>query len=671
MTSNNMKKLLIKRIHIPLVFIIALSILMAAPISQADDTLVKIGVLAKRGPVRCMEKWYPTAEYLTDKIPDKTFVIEPLDYKGIYSAVENGKVDFILANPSIYVELESLQGINRIATLRNSRGGNEYTEFGGVIFYKANRSDIQCLEDLKDKTFMSVEENGLGGWRAAWREFKDKGIDPYHDFKELRFGGTHDAVVYAVRDGEVDAGSVRTDTLERMAIEGKINLGDFHVIHEHGGPDTHLPFVHSTRAYPEWPFAQAKHTPDELAEKVVIALLEMPKDCPAAKAARCAGWTIPLNYQSVHECLKELKVSPYKDMGEIILADVVREFWQWILAIVFFFVVMTGAIVSILKLNRNIREVYLKLKQEVEKHELTDDALRKSHDELSYALAELKSTQAQIVQAEKMASVGQLAAGIAHEINNPTGFVSSNLKTLADYLNDISRLIKQYRMLITDLKDNAAGEKIASSIEKRLDQISGIETEIDLDFIVDDIMDLINDCREGTKRIKKIVLDLKDFAHPGEDKLQATDINKGIESTLNVVWNELKYKATVTKNYGDLPPVNCYPQQLNQVFMNLFVNAAQAIEERGEIRISTRADNGSVEVRISDTGVGIPKENLSKIFDPFFTTKEVGKGTGLGMNIAYNIIKKHKGTIDVESEVGKGTTFTIKIPVSKPMTNDD
>jgi PAS domain S-box-containing protein len=293
----------------------------------------------------------------------------------------------------------------------------------------------------------------------------------------------------------------------------------------------------------------------------------------------------------------------------------------------------------------------------------TSDEIKAKNEELEYTLKRLKDTQAQILQAEKMASVGQLAAGIAHEINNPTGFVSSNLKTLVDYIDDINRLIKQYRMLITELKDNNAEDKITSSIEKQLDQISGIEKDIDLDFIMDDAMDLINDCREGTKRIKKIVLDLKDFAHPGEDTLQATDINKSIESTLNVVWNELKYKATVTKDYGKLPILKCYPQQLSQVFMNIFVNAAQAIKNQGEITISTRADDGHVEIKISDTGIGIPKENLTKLFDPFFTTKEVGKGTGLGMNIAYNIVKKHKGTIDVESEVGKGATFTIRIPV--------
>ena len=200
------------------------------------------------------------------------------------------------------------------------------------------------------------------------------------------------------------------------------------------------------------------------------------------------------------------------------------------------------------------------------------------------------------------------------------------------------------------------------ALAEQITEIRKRETEIDIDFILDDIDDLIRDCREGTERIKKIVIDLKDFAHPGEDEKKSVDINQGLESTLNVVWNELKYKADVRKDYGDIPIVEGYPQQLNQVFMNILVNAAQAIEERGEIRISTRKVNGYVEVSISDTGSGIPEENLPRIFDPFFTTKEVGKGTGLGMNVAYNIIRKHNGSIDVKSKVGEGTTFRIRIP---------
>ncbi len=289
--------------------------------------------------------------------------------------------------------------------------------------------------------------------------------------------------------------------------------------------------------------------------------------------------------------------------------------------------------------------------------------LRKSKEELEQTLVKLKETQAQMIQSEKMASVGQLAAGVAHEINNPTGFVSSNLNTLSDYQRDLSTLIKRYRKLVADLRGIMASEECRKLLSEEVEAIRALEAEIDIDFILDDTENLIKESQEGTERIKKIVLDLKDFAHPDEDKLQAADINKCLESTLNIVWNELKYKATVQKEYGDLPRVQGYPHQLNQVFMNLLVNAAQAIENQGEIKIATRADNGHVEIKISDTGSGIPKENLSKLFDPFFTTKEIGKGTGLGLNVAYNIIKKHKGTINVESTVGVGTTFTIRIPV--------
>jgi len=276
---------------------------------------------------------------------------------------------------------------------------------------------------------------------------------------------------------------------------------------------------------------------------------------------------------------------------------------------------------------------------------------------------EYKKAHIQLLQSEKMASIGQLAAGVAHEINNPIGFVSSNLKTLSDYQRDIRRLIGEYRKLLTILRENMSINSYPA-ISNQIESIKSIEEEIDIDFILDDIPDLIRESREGTDRIKKIVLDLKGFAHPGYDKLKSADINENLNSTLNVVWNELKYKAKVIKDYGTLPKIKCYPQQLNQVFMNILVNAAQAIEKEGEIRLVTRAKNGYIEIKISDTGVGIPKENLSKIFDPFFTTKEVGKGTGLGLNVAYNIIQKHKGTTEVESEVGKGTTFTIRLPIN-------
>ncbi|MEA1950657.1 MAG: phosphate/phosphite/phosphonate ABC transporter substrate-binding protein, partial [Planctomycetota bacterium] len=257
--------------------------------ATGPDIKVRIGVLAKRGRQRCLDKWGLTADYLSSRIAGHVFKIVPLDFEEIYQTVEREQVDFILTNPSFYVGLEKLYGANRIATPKNRRTSGAYTVFGGVIFCRADRDDIRNLDNLKGKTFMATKETSFGGWQVAWRELKERGIDPYHDFRDLSFGGTHDAVVYAVRDGKVDAGAVRTDTLERMTQEGKIRLENFHVLkHDHIGEDVYnFPFLHSTDMYPEWPLATLVRTSDELAEQVAVALIGMPPDCPAAKAARC------------------------------------------------------------------------------------------------------------------------------------------------------------------------------------------------------------------------------------------------------------------------------------------------------------------------------------------------------------------------------------------------
>jgi len=332
-----------------------------------------------------------------------------------------------------------------------------------------------------------------------------------------------------------------------------------------------------------------------------------------------------------------------------------------------------GKVVQVAIVSRDVTDEQRKADQIISLNQRLQSAvfqIQEKNVKLADTLKELKGTQSQMVQAEKMASIGQLAAGVAHEINNPVGFVSSNLKSLTDYQKDLREIISAYGQLmvrLSSLKDSGldlpAIEALAAQLRKKA-------SDLDVDFILEDIPSLIEESREGLDRIKKIVMDLKDFSHPGEDVLKISDLNLNLDSTLNIVWNELKYKATIHKEYSaDLPQIRCYPQQLNQVFMNILVNAAQAIEKQGEIRIVTRETTGYAEIVISDTGQGIPKENLSKIFDPFFTSKEVGKGTGLGLNVAYNIIKKHQGTIDVQSEVGKGTTFTVRIPVNGPATS--
>ena len=287
-------------------------------------------------------------------------------------------------------------------------------------------------------------------------------------------------------------------------------------------------------------------------------------------------------------------------------------------------------------------------------------ALQKSKDDLEQTLIRLKETQDHLIRNEKLASIGYLATGVAHEINNPTGFVSSNLSVLGDYQKDIGLLIREYQNLFDRMDKKSGDEK---PIQESLKKIRNLEEEIDIGYILDDGAALVKESMEGMGRIRMIVRDLKDLAHPGEDQLETADINRCLESTLNVVWNELKYKASVTKEYGELPPVQCYPHQLNQVFMNLLVNAGHAIKENGEINIKTRRLDDEIEITISDNGTGIAEENLKKIFDPFFTTKKLGQGTGLGLHLGQNIIRKHNGTIEVESQLGTGTTFNIQIPI--------
>jgi two-component system NtrC family sensor kinase len=278
--------------------------------------------------------------------------------------------------------------------------------------------------------------------------------------------------------------------------------------------------------------------------------------------------------------------------------------------------------------NEKIEKLNLELRS-------TSDQIRDKNLELEKALHQLRETQAQILQAEKMASIGQLAAGVAHEINNPTGFVSSNLKTLSKYQDAINRLVDRYLALKTELRDTEATIGLPQHIRDRLEKIDAFEKGMDLGFVRTDIQDLIRESHEGTQRIKKIVLDLKEFAHPGQEQMIPADINRGLESTLNIVRNEFKDKARVIKDFGEIPDIMCLPQQLNQVFANILINSFQAIEKTGEIRISTRLVDHQVEVRFQDTGMGIEAQNLTKVFDPFFTTKDVGQGTGLGMNIAY------------------------------------
>jgi two-component system NtrC family sensor kinase len=279
--------------------------------------------------------------------------------------------------------------------------------------------------------------------------------------------------------------------------------------------------------------------------------------------------------------------------------------------------------------------------------ELTRQNLR-----LNEALAALKRSQAKVLHQEKMASIGQLAAGVAHEINNPIGFINSNLSTLGKYLPRLSGFL----VLQSDCIAAGAPPEQVESVRQQ-------QARLKIDYIVKDLEDLVRESLEGAERVRSIVADLKSFSRVDESDYKQADLNECLRSTINIVWNEIKYKATLKKELGEIPRTRCYPQQMNQVFMNLLVNAAHAIDHQGVITVRSWEEDGYVCVSVADTGQGIPEANLNRIFEPFFTTKEVGKGTGLGLSITYDIVKKHNGEITVRSEPGKGTVFTVRIPV--------
>jgi len=285
-------------------------------------------------------------------------------------------------------------------------------------------------------------------------------------------------------------------------------------------------------------------------------------------------------------------------------------------------------------------------------HETTE--FRRVNEDLRKASIELQQAQAQAFQQEKMASIGQLAAGVAHEINNPMGFISSNLTTMGKYMQKLG----------------AFETAVIEAVQNRGDQetvalLNDLRAKMKINFILNDLQTLLDESQDGAERVRCIVRDLKSFSHEDEAQSKPFSINECLDSTLNMARNEIKYVADVERDYDPaLPLLNCYPQKLNQVFMNLLVNAAHAIERHGAIRVKTFSEGGNIVVCISDTGKGIAPENLTRIFEPFFSTKEVGKGTGLGLSISYDIIKNHGGAISVESELGTGTTFTVRLPLN-------
>jgi len=692
----------------------------------ADADPVRIGVLSHRGDEVTLEMWGPTAEYLDAAIPSRHFQIVPLDFNEVNPTVAGGEVDFVLVNPGIYVNLEVKFRISRIATLYNRRGDVPYNIFGGVIFTRSDHPEIRTLEDLRGRSFMAVDKTSLGGFQMAWREMKAEDIDPFEDLSRLEFAGIHDRVVMAVRDGRVEAGTVRTDILERMAAAGKIRLADFRIIHPQQDPE--FPFVHSTRLYPEWPFSKVAHTSNTLAVQVAVALLQMPHDHPAALAGKYAGWSIPLDYQSVHELFRELVLPPYDKLGKFTLWDAITRYWYWLLAglaAVLFMVVMT---LWVLHLNRALKKAQRRLENQYElildsvgdgiygvdllgnstffnraAEELTgwnadqvigknqhrllhhthadgspynfeecpvyqtfcDNQARYISDDLfwradgssfpveysstpikdeagktigsvvvfrditeqKHAEEDARQHQAELARVARLSTLGEMASGIAHEINQPLTAISTNAQA-------------SIRLLESKPPDTTLCMEVMERIATQ------------------------------ATRAGEIIRQLRRFVKKEPLERSEVDINSLVSAVVVLVRPELRRANVrlVLDLQPGLPGVAVQPIQIEQVILNLAKNAIEALceapEDRRSLTIETALDvTERIRVSVRDTGPGLQSELLDHLFDPFVTSK--ADGMGLGLSISYGIIQAHGGRLTAVTPPQGGAEFSFFIPFTQ------
>ena len=299
--------------------------------------------------------------------------------------------------------------------------------------------------------------------------------------------------------------------------------------------------------------------------------------------------------------------------------------------------------------------------------------LRAGTGESEDALKKMQASQAQVIHTTKLASLGQMVAGVAHEINTPLGFVKSNVEVVGDLLDDYRKLVQQYDAAVqyclqpVDLifgADKASLDKLVKHVEEARRKLFEARTKVEKSPLLTDAKELLDDAGEGLSQLSTLVQNLKGFSRVDRDGMDLMDLNEGVESALMIVQHQLRDRVKVVKHLQPLPKIKCMASQMNQVFLNLITNAAQAIDGNGTLTIDSRADANNAEVSFSDTGCGIPDDVLPKIFDPFFTTKPVGEGTGLGLSIVHKIVKSHGGSIKVRTTPKKGTTFTVILPLN-------
>ncbi len=708
-----------------------LLIILACSTTMAEDLpQVSIGVLSHRGDEATLRNWSPTADYLSRVIPEYRFRIVPLDFREIEPAVKNSEVDFLLVNPGIYVNMEVRYRISRIVTLNNLIDGKPSNIFGGVIFTRADRREINSLEDVRGKSLMAVDKTSLGGFQMAWKELKDIGIDPYRDTASLRFGGTHDAVVRAVQRGEVAVGTVRTGILELMSEDGSASPGEFKILGQKESPEH--PFPHSTRLYPEWPFSKLRHTPSQLARRVAVALLQMSPLEPAAQWGEYAGWTTPLEYQPVHDLLRDLHLPPYDRPVRFTLADAIGKYWYWLLTVLVFLLAMIVMTSWVARLNHALKKSKSMLERQ---HNLILDSvadgiygvdLQGNATFINKAVTEITGWRAKDLIGKNQHHIlhHTRADGSIHPASEcpvyltfeegkpryieedlfwkkdgssfPVEYSSTpirdekgDIKGAVVVFRDISarkeaaEAGRQYQMELAHVARLSTMGEMASGMAHELNQpLTAIATSADAcmrllesgDAPRDRVLDVLETIGAQARRAGGLIQQLRQFVRKEEPRLTLVNLNHLMEEVLMLMEPEIRKAGVrmVRDLDTDIPLVEAQQIQIDQVILNLIRNAIEAMSETPEdkriLTLRTRSAGGNAVITsVEDTGPGLSAEVRDKLFDPFVTSKP--QGMGLGLSISMGIITAHNGNLYYDSHASKGAVFRFTLPI-KQHSND-
>jgi len=607
---------MIFRIQLVGLQIVMLTVLLATSVMAAERH--RIGILAFRGAEHAVRSWQPTADYLSAAIDGSEFEVVPLPLAELRSAVAKKQVDFVFTNSGQYVALESEYGISRIVTLKTHFGSEIRNVFGAVIFARADRADIRTLDDLRGKSLAAVRRRAFGGFQMAWREFKDAGIDPFTDMQRVEFMGLpQDNIVFSVRDGKVDAGTVRTDVLETMADENVIRLSDFHILSAQAVPGHNVRL--STRLYPEWPFATMPETSPELAEKVAIALLSLPSDSPAVSATGYAGWTVALDYKPVHDLFRELEIGPYA-RREIGFREFLEQNWEWAL-FAFLLLILVGL--------HGVRTEYL-VQSRTRQLSAANQVLEHEIEERQRAEGLARQHESELAHVSRVSVIGEMTSGLAHELRQP----------------------------LTAINNYAEGGI------RRLDRGTGNGGDLR------EALELIG---EQAQRAGQIISRVRGYMRKREPQHVPISINHAIREAAALIRQDAKTHGVDVQLdiRDDLPEISGDLIEIEQLIINLAKNAIESMSQPPaavrRLTISTMNCDGGVCVQVKDTGPGLGDNDMKAMWEPFYSRKSAG--LGLGLAICRTIVEMHDGRIWAETTATGDTSFIFELPASDQRTH--